>query len=143
MTIDDMRDLVNIKCMRLLAECHDAFKDQFDKESRELNRPCQFIFNGDDIMIDEDGNFLLLELNRCPSISLIGHQSIKDMTKAMLKEMIDIVLEIRELKINGHVVDQDTTLSSQSKWLRCRLDYKLPIIDRVDGLINDLDALLK
>lgn len=143
MTMNDMKDLINIKCMRLLSQCQDAFCQQFDQDSIKYNRPCQFIFNGDDIIIDENGKFLLLEKNRCPSISLVGHESIKQMTKEMLKEMIDILLEIRQLKMNGHIVDQNTRLKSPNKWLKCKLNYRISIVDRVNALIDDLDVLLK
>ena len=142
MTLNDMKDLINIKCSRLLTQCYDANKAAFDEEGARLNRPCQFVFHGDDIIIDEDGNFMVLELNRVASISLVGLDSIKQMTKVMLKEMVDILMEIRQLKIDRVTVDQNTSLKSCNKWIRCKLNYKLPIVDRVDAMIHGLDKLL-
>merc|ERR1712176_291246 len=109
--------------MRALERLYNASKAEWDAESRALGRPCQFMFHGADIMIDAEGTFWLLEVNRCASISLVGPENIKAMSKAMLSEMVDIELEIREMKMNGQRVDQDTELESVRLWKRCRLDY--------------------
>merc|ERR1711971_976721 len=100
-TKSDVAVLVQRKCIALLEALYDASKAEWDAESRALHRPCQFMFHGADIMIDADAHFWLLEVNRCASISLVGTQRIKQMTKAMLSEMVDIELEIRNLKMNG------------------------------------------
>merc|ERR1719150_2381388 len=46
MTLEDMKDLINIKCSRLLSQLYSASKTIFDQESIEYNRPCQFMFHG-------------------------------------------------------------------------------------------------
>ena len=141
-TLEDMRDLVDVKCSRLLAQLYSASKGLNDADSIEYDRPCQFTFHGADIIIDERGKFYLLEVNRCPSLSLIGHESVKQMTRNMLKEAIDICLEIRQLKIKGKRVHQHTRLESPHFWKKCRLDYPLDAVDRIDSLIECVDEML-
>eukprot|EP01083_Nonionella_stella_P135191 411229_1 len=142
MSLDDMKELVNTKCCRLFSQVYSAFKEFMDKDSIEYDRPCQFMFHGNDIMIDDKGRFYFLEVNRRARVSLIGHQSIKDMTKIMLKEAIDIVLEIRELKLQNQRVDQDTPFKSVHHWIKCDLDYQKPAVERIEDMIHDLDKIL-
>ena len=52
MTINDMRDLVDIKLSRLNAQLYDAVKLEFDKDSINLNRPCQFALHGCDVLVN-------------------------------------------------------------------------------------------
>merc|ERR1719273_2801598 len=101
MTMADMKCLIDAKCCRLLEQLYSSAKGVLDADSIEYDRPCQFMFHGADIIIDEEGKFYLLETNRVPSLSLVGYESIKEMTRNMLSEMIDICLEIRQLKMKG------------------------------------------
>merc|ERR1712129_131422 len=141
LTMDDLRNLIDEKCQRLLENLYGCAKDVFDRDAVENERPCSFVFHGADIIIDERGKFYLLEVNRAPSLSLIGHETIKQMTRNMLGEAIDICLEIRQLKVMGVRVHQHTRLQSVHFWKRCRLDYPMDAVDRIDALLDDLNCL--
>ena len=142
MTIEDIRDLVDLKCRRILGEAYSAAKDQFDADSIEYGRPCQFVLHGADLMIDVEGKFWLIEINRCPTLTTLRNQSIFEMSKRMLREMVDVELEVRELKLKGQRVDQDTPLKSLNYWQKCRLDYCKVPVDIIDELIHLLEKAL-
>ncbi|ETO07296.1 Tubulin--tyrosine ligase [Reticulomyxa filosa] len=123
LTVEDVGELIDIKCKRIIRDLCDSVGRLNDKESIELRRPCQFTFHGIDVIMDDSGNMWLLEVNRCASISLVGFENIREMTKRMLAEMVDICFEIRNIKKSGRVFDQDTPLSSQKCWQRVPLTY--------------------
>eukprot|EP00483_Globobulimina_turgida_P003183 UN03188 len=143
MTLSDMKDLINLKLISLFEQLYNASKGELDDAAIAYDRQCGFMFHGNDVIIDRNGNFYVLEVNRCPSLSLVGYDTIKEMTRNMLKEMVDICLEIRELKMKNINVTQNTPLSSPHYWIKCKLDYKKPILQRITHMIRDLDKLLK
>eukprot|EP01083_Nonionella_stella_P158657 516643_1 len=144
MTLEDMKELVETKCCRLFGQVYSASKHVWDNEAIKYDRPGQFMFHGNDIMIDAKGHFYLLEVNRCPAINIMqGPQPIRDMTKSMVKELAEICLEIRQLKLKNQLVDQDTPLKSVRHWIKCRLDYQKPAVERIQEIIQDLEKLLR
>jgi len=123
LTYEDVDELIATKAKRIIRDLCDSVGALNDQESIELQRPCQFTFHGIDVMMDDAGKMWLLEVNRCASISLVGFDNIRDMTKRMLAEMTDICLEIRSIKRSGRRFDQNMPLSSQKVWQRVPLTY--------------------
>merc|ERR1712228_695867 len=120
-----------------------AAKNQFDEDSRLYNRQCQFLLQGNDIMIDENGKFWMLEINQTPTMFKDNDQNIKQLMKDIVKESIDIVMEIRNLKMNNIKANQYTHLKTPKLWKRAYLDYKREPSDIIDNIITSIDTFLQ
>ena len=142
LTLNDIENIVHTKCKEVIKLTYDCVAGYFDDDYIKYKRYGQFCFHGVDIIVDENGIFSMLEVNRCPSISLIGHKSIKEMTKKMLKEMIDIELEIRDKRMNGELIDQNIQLKSVKYWEPIKMDYRKHIKHRWNKSIQILNELI-
>ena len=146
LNIDDLERIIDMKCNKVLSAVYDAAKDQFDSDSKRYNRPCQFLLQGNDIMIDENGRFWILEVNQTPTMFKDHDMKIRNLMKQIVRESIDIVMEIRDLKLKGIKVDQNTALKSPKLWRKGLLKYdrteklKLNVLDIVDNMINEIDS---
>ena len=141
--LEDIESIIDIKFARSMVKVYDAAKERFDADSIKYDRPCQFLLQGNDIMIDENGKFWVLEINQTPTMFKDNDERIKQLMKDMVKESIDIVMEIRELKLNGTKVNQYTQLKTPKLWRRAYLDYKQGATEIVDSLINSIDAFVQ
>ena len=104
--LDDIESIIDLKFNRILSKVYSAAKDKFDNDAVKYKRDCQFLLQGNDIMIDDNGKFWMLEVNQTPTMFKDHDKKIKDLMKNIVKEAIDIVMEIRDLKLNGVDVDQ-------------------------------------
>ena len=92
-------------------------------------------------MIDADGKFWALEVNQTPT--MFGDKVLRDAMQNMLREAIDIVMEIRELRLKGCVVDQHTPLKRPQMFRRALLDYRRTPLQIVDALIQRIDFAMR
>merc|ERR1719197_1307673 len=98
--------------MELLGRTLAVGRDVLDATVTEgKGPPGQFCLIGADVILDETGHFWLLEFNGVPSISFVGWESIRELTRGMLAEMVDIELEIRDKTIK-EAFTVDTKLES-------------------------------
>ena len=123
LTIKDIQNIVDIKCKELCKIAYNCVGGIFDNDYVKYQRYGQFCFHGLDIMIDNSGKFYLLEANTAPIIALNGHIKIINATKDLLKEMANILLELRSKRLNNIVITQNTKLKSVKMWQSIKLDY--------------------
>ncbi len=142
LTLNDIERIIDIKFSEILSAVYDAAKQSFDNDSKLYKRPCQFLLQGNDIMIDECGKFWMLEINQTPTMFKDHDQNIKNLMKNIVTESIDIVMEIRELKLSGYTVNQYTSLKTPRLWKKGHLHYKNAPIQIVNAIINDIDVFL-
>ena len=142
LTIDDIEKIIDMKFNKTLSAIYNAAKDRFDDDAVKYNRDCQFVYHGVDIMLDEYGKMWVIEVNQLPALFKDHDVDMRKHNKNLLKESVDIAMEIRDLKLNGFKVDQYTTLKSQKIWNRGCLDYEYKPIDIVDNLINNINIFL-
>eukprot|EP01084_Bolivina_argentea_P191056 328204_1 len=143
-TLNDIEYLVDMKINNLLRLVYNSAKESFDEDNKKYNWKCQFLFHGIDIMVDENGKFFLLEVNIQPAMFTDHDENIKKICQNAVEEMIDIVMEIRQLQLNGYNVNQYTSLKTNKLWSKAYLDYKLdpPSIQIIDNIINDINIFL-
>jgi len=123
LSIENLDKIVRSHCKRLTKLVIDSVAKKFDENSVNENRPGAFQYIGMDFMMDDQGKFWFIEANHAPAIGMVGTAEIKDMTRVMLKEMVDIVMEIRERDLAGEVTNQETQLKSVSSWEPVELEY--------------------
>eukprot|EP01083_Nonionella_stella_P031342 85830_1 len=143
LSLHHMERIIDMKLSNALSVVYDAVKQSFDNDCKTFNRPCQFLLQGNDIMIDEKGTFWVLEVNQTPTMFKDNDVNIKNLMKGLLTEAIDIVMEIRDLKLNGFTVDQYTPLQSPLIWNKGHLNYKHMAIHNIDSAINNIDVLMR
>ena len=121
MKIDDMEfeQFVTIfenKIKKLCGLTIDAACQDWDNYAIDLDRIGQFCFLGVDVLIDDNGKLWLIELNACPSIKGGGNNTMQSTLKNLLFEMVDIVHEIREKRLNGINVTKHNDIDSEVKY---------------------------
>jgi len=123
LSLETLDKIVRSHCKQMTQLVIDSAAKKFDENSVEENRPGAFQYIGMDFMMDDKGKFWFIEANHAPAIGMVGTPKIKDMTRIMLKEMVDIVMEIRERDLAGEVTNQETQLKSVSSWEPVELEY--------------------
>lgn len=124
-------ELVHRKIKRVLGWCLDSVCESFDNQQRILSRVGQFAFLGCDIMIDDNGLMWILEFNKSAAMKMVGKNGVKEFSRKMLHDMVDITCEIRdiEMKSNGKIqVTKHSQLEhvikrNQSGWEPIVFDY--------------------
>ena len=114
-------ELVKLKICELVGKTVDPCGDYFDRSTDLPNREMS---HGVDTMIDDDRVFWWIETNRVSELNVAGPKEICDMTEMMLREMVDIELEVRKLKVKGKpIVGAVVPLASVHDWKPVALHY--------------------